>query len=223
MLIIFDLDDTLIDTSGSVIPFKLKALLSALIEEGVRLSFDEAFQALRILNQYSKSLYDVFWEFLEINSIDIKYFIPIFEKVVSHSKDLYEVWPLPNALELISELSRKHTLTIVSYGKKDFQYEKMKKAGIDTSIFSRIVISKNKDKKPYYQALLKELDFSPLDVLVCGDRIHRDLSPAKHLGFKTVHIKWGRGLGEVKKSKDVDFSIAHIEELKGIISQFESI
>lgn len=222
MLIIFDLDDTLIDTSGTVIPYKLKELLLELTEQGVQLPAQEALNMLRNMNQYGKSLLDVFSEFFEINFIDKKYFSILSKKNIDNSNNSYEAAPLPEALEVITELSRKHTLAIVSYGKKEFQYEKLKKAGIDTSIFSRIVISKSKDKKPHYQALLKELDFSPLDVIVCGDRIRRDLSPAKELGFKTVHIKWGRGLAEAKRNRDVDFSIANIGELKSIISQYES-
>ncbi len=222
MLIIFDLDDTLIDTSGTVIPYKLKALLLKLSEAGVSFPAEKALNMLRNMNHYGKSLLDAFSEFLEINSIDKKYFLSVSKEVFDNLNDLYEVSTVPNALEVISELTRKHTLAIVSYGKKEFQYEKMKKAGIDTSVFSRIVISNNKDKKPYYQALLKELDFSPLDVLVCGDRIQRDLSPAKELGFKTVHVKWGRGLAEAKRSRDVDFTIAQLDELRTIITQFES-
>ena len=124
--------------------------------------------------------------------------------------------------EILSELVRKHTLAIVTYGKKQFQLEKLKKAGIDTSIFSRIVVSESKDKKPHYQALLKELDIPASEVLVCGDRIHRDLSPAKELGFKTVHLRWGRGLGEIAQEGTVDFSIAHLSKLKVIVNHFEN-
>ncbi len=222
MLIIFDLDDTLIDTSGSILPFKIKMIIEELLDSGVSIDKNKALNELRVLNAYSSSLQEAFSEFLEINSISLKYLEPILEKTLTNLDDLFAIDLVPNTKEILTELVRKHTLAIVTYGKKQFQLEKLKKAGVDTSVFSRIIVSESKDKMPHYQALLSELDVPASEVLVCGDRIHRDLSPAKELGFKTVHLKWGRGLGEEAVDSAVDFSIANLSEIKVIVNQFEN-
>ncbi|MFA6501655.1 MAG: hypothetical protein WCT85_02590, partial [Parachlamydiales bacterium] len=42
MLIIFDLDDTLIDTTNSITPFVLKKTLQSLIEHGLKVDNEDA-------------------------------------------------------------------------------------------------------------------------------------------------------------------------------------
>jgi FMN phosphatase YigB (HAD superfamily) len=97
---------------------------------------------------------------------------------------------------------------------------KMKKAGIDSSIFSKILFSAARNKKIHYQGLLDEFGVSPSEVVVCGDRIATDLVPAKELGCRTVHMRWGRGIPSFALSPskgDVDFSIGKLGELKEIL------
>jgi FMN phosphatase YigB (HAD superfamily) len=54
--------------------------------------------------------------------------------------------------------------------------------------------------------------------MVCGDRISIDLSPAKELGLRTVHIRTGRGFQQMQPASDVDFAIGKLNELKEIIA-----
>ena len=82
-------------------------------------------------------------------------------------------------------------------GKPHQQLFKMKNAGIDSTIFSKIVISEREDKKSSYKEVLEELNMPSDRTIVCGDRIKRDLTPAKELGCKTVHMHWGRGLNSI--------------------------
>ena len=50
-MIIFDLDDTLIDTSGTVTPFKMRECLKRLIQDGAMVgNFEEAYAELMALN-----------------------------------------------------------------------------------------------------------------------------------------------------------------------------
>ena len=51
MLIVFDLDDTLLDTSGGITPFKLKEALSFLFED----VGEELYQELLVLNRTASS------------------------------------------------------------------------------------------------------------------------------------------------------------------------
>ncbi len=220
MLIIFDLDDTLVDTSGCITYYKLEAALEAMVGAGLALSdFEQGLELLRRLNETALSSKAALAEFIEVLGADSRLLdVGIKEIYESDLPDL-PLMPLDGALELLSSLKLHHRIALVTVGYPEIQMQKLKKASIDTSVFSKILITQEVDKKPLYNQIITELSVSCEEVLVCGDRISRDLSPARELGFKTVLIKWGRGLTATLPSSDVDYSISSLNELKGIISQ----
>jgi len=223
LLIIFDLDDTLIDTSGCITYYKLEDALVAMVGAGLALpDFTEALDLLRNLDRNAESAAAALSEFAEImgagkNLLDVG----IREVYDSHPLDL-PVFPMEGALELLGELGQHHQLALVSVGRPSRQMEKLKKAGIDSRIFSKIAVTEEKNKKPHYQTIVDELGYSAEDVLVCGDKILVDLMPARELGFRTVQIQWGRGLNFVRHKGDVDYSISALKELKNIVNSFIS-
>lgn len=220
MLIIFDLDDTLIDTTGSITPVKLELALARMIEAGLKIGdFQESLDTLKRIDSASESASQTLLEFLEILDADNKYF-EIGKSAVYHdlSQDI-PVYALDQAHEVLSELGSEHLLALVSMGIQEQQLLKLKKAGIDSTIFSKIIISEERDKKPHYKTILDEFGFTPGQTLVCGDRVQRDLTPAKELGCITVHMQWGRGLNPAfAKSQDVDFAIKNLSQIKEILS-----
>ena len=75
MLIIFDLDDTLIDTSGSITPVKLEQALAKMVEAGLQVGdFQESLTILKRLDIATESASQTLLEFLEIINGDKKYF-----------------------------------------------------------------------------------------------------------------------------------------------------
>jgi putative hydrolase of the HAD superfamily len=218
LLIIFDLDDTLIDTSGCIVPYKLEDALLQMVKAGLVVSnFSEALDMLKRLNETSESTKQTLEEFLELHDGDKKYLdVGVKEVYENISLDI-PVFAIDYAMDVLNDLRASHQLALVTVGIFDQQIGKMKKAGIDTSLFSKIVVAKERNKKPHYQAVVDELGFSSQQVIVCGDRIVIDLIPAKELGFKTVHFRWGRGLNSMGSINDVDYSISELRELKEII------
>ncbi len=224
MLIIFDLDDTLIDTSGSILPGVLKNALREM--EGVGLSmanFNRSYNELLRINTYHVSSGEALKEFLEINGapkhcLDVAlraiYEAPVFDEPIQ---------PVEDAVEVLQELSCSHPLVLVTKGKEKVQREKMKRAGISTQFFTKLYFCEDGDKKKIYQKVSEEMGISPLNALVCGDRISFDLTPAKHLGYKTVQLKWGRGLGNTGFKKDVDYTILYLKELKSLLETFKIV
>lgn len=218
MLIIFDLDDTLIDTSGCITYFKLEDALLAMQKSGLILSdFPAALELLRRLDSAAESAKDALIEFLDILGVGHQFFeIGIKEIYETISEDL-PIAPLEGALETLNALSLQHQLALVSNGKEVHQLEKMKKAGIDSRLFSKIVISEEVSKLSRYQVIAEELGFCPSQVFVCGDRVSIDLAPAKELGFTTVQIQWGRGCNCTSNKNDVDYTISSLKEIQGIL------
>lgn len=221
MLIIFDLDDTLIDTSGCITPVKLEMALARMIEAGLVVDNpEEALQLLKRLDTAAESARSTLSEFLEILGADERFFQIGVEEIYGDLPSDISIFPLEQAQEILMELKESHQLALVSIGKSDLQFAKMKKAGIDSTIFSKIVISEERDKKPHYQAIVEALGYTPQETMVCGDRVAIDLSPAKELGCKTIHMRWGRGLSSIPmpSKSDVDFAINDLKQIREIVS-----
>jgi putative hydrolase of the HAD superfamily len=220
LLIIFDLDDTLIDTSGCITYYKLEDALHAMVRAGLVLpDFAGALDLLRRLDRSSESARSALSEFTEILGIGKKYFEIGVQEIYEQLPVDMPIFPLEGAVDLLMDLGQQHQLALVTIGKPTHQMEKLKKAGIDSRLFSKIAVTEESSKKLHYQTIMDDLGYSPAEVIVCGDRISRDLIPAKELGLKAVHMQWGRGLNGFKYNRgDVDYSILEIGELKGIVN-----
>ncbi|MBS0651325.1 MAG: HAD family hydrolase [Verrucomicrobia bacterium] len=224
MLIIFDLDDTLVDTSGCITPIKLEDALKRLVQEGLRIpDFSEALDLLKRLDLAADSAKFALSEFLEIHNADPA-LLPIgIQEIYDNISFDFPLNPLKDANEVLNDLSFFHQLAIVTIGKTPQQLTKLKKAGIDSGIFSKIIVAEAGNKKVHYQALADELGYAPTEIVVCGDRIPIDLTPARELGYKTVQMRWGRGLNSKGQPSDVDYKISSLLELKDIIAHLITI
>lgn len=197
MLIIFDLDDTLIDTSGALTPLKLQKVL-------------EGFHSLTI-DQLSD-----FNDRLGAKGAIAHIMKQASSALSSPLPDHFQVPCTPFAKEILEEYAARYRIALVTAGYPPFQLEKLKKAGIEASLFSKILIPEDSIKKPHYQGLLEEFSVSPAEVWVCGDKIDVDLMPAHELGCKTIHMQWGRGK-KVVAPQWVDYTIGGLEQLRDII------
>jgi FMN phosphatase YigB (HAD superfamily) len=201
-------------------PYMLEQAFHQMRQAGLEVGDpEEALATLKRLDISSESASQTLQEFLEILGADQKYFDIGNQAVYGPLPLEAPIFALEGALELLEDLALSHQLALVSIGIFEQQLFKLKKAGIDSTIFSKIVISPDRDKKPHYEAVLEELGFAPSQTLVCGDRVTRDLKPAKELGCKTVQMKWGRGLAGSSwgASSDVDFCIRTLGQLKECI------
>ncbi len=214
MLIIFDLDDTLVETSKCLTTKALERAYLAMQSAGLE---GGDFSTLVNINQSSISSQVALKKYLNPLTDDEA----IFEigKKALQSPLLGDVCldPVPGAIELLADFEVLHDLVLVTLGSKELQMQKMEKAGIEPSIFSRLVVESGRSKKPIYQEILSEKGINPSEVIVCGDRVPIDLSPGKECGFTTVHLKNGRGAFHTAPEKDVDYTIEKLEELKKVI------
>jgi putative hydrolase of the HAD superfamily len=217
-LIIFDLDDTLIDTSGSVTPFKMRACLRHFEAMGLPMAdFEQCYQELLAINDRSAKSKEALTHFVRQKGGDPALVEGAMAEMVSPLPDGFPIATTPYAKEILHILAPKHTLALVTGGHPPFQLEKLEKAGIDRGFFSNIAIPEDSVKKPFYQGLLAKFSMAPRNALVCGDRIAMDLAPAHELGLTTVHMRWGRGK-QGKTEPWIDYSIADLSELKRIVN-----
>jgi putative hydrolase of the HAD superfamily len=217
LLIVFDLDDTLIDTSGVITPFKLREFLSFLMRNQVDVGAeDEAMQEMQAFDRQCVSSKDTIRFCLEryraVHLYDqalAQYFAPLPKNFI--------VSLTPNAKKILQFLKEQgHLLALVTGGRASYQMEKLEKAGLEPSIFSKISVAENSQKKPHYEAIVQEFRQPPREMIAVGDRIQMDLLPAHELGWRTVHMCWGRGkIG--KPATWVDHSIPELSKLLEIV------
>lgn len=215
MLIIFDLDDTLIDTSAVVTPFKLKECFQQLSLSGVTFP-ESALDDLLERNQKSAKSKDALISFAKIYNASKEQIEGALKILTTPLPDSFRVPTTPHAQEILEYYKERCLMAIVTGGHPSFQMDKLKKAGIELAFFSMIASPEDSVKKPYYQALQEQFRIPSKDVWVCGDRIEIDLRPAYELGFNTIHMRWGRG-AKLTTEKWVNHSINNLHGLKEII------
>jgi FMN phosphatase YigB (HAD superfamily) len=199
-LIIFDLDDTIIDTSGSVTPFKLERALEAMLGRGP--SSHEIEELCQLSQRGGSKRAVIEWAERHGHAPDKGIF-----ELIAPLPEGFRVKCTPGAKEFLEGCPAE--LALVTIGSPSFQLEKLKKAGIEESIFSKIVILEGPSKKSSYQSLVGD------NIWVCGDKIETDLLPGHELGFRTVHMRWGRE--RAKKVGWVNHSIESLLELRDIL------
>lgn len=216
MLIIFDLDDTLIDTSGSITPSRIHEIITYFVQKGLVTSFDRGYQEFCQLNEKVITLSDALTIYVEALGGS--------SSLIEAAKEIYnnphlsmDIKTLPHAAEVLDRLQKKYKLALLSYGKEQMQLSKLEKSGLSQSFFQKIVICNERNKKPYYKEILDSLDVSPNETIVCGDRVVYDLLPAKQLGCHTIHMRWGRGKVPQDSEEFVDRQVNNLEECYQVV------
>ncbi|MBF8262644.1 MAG: putative hydrolase superfamily [Parachlamydiales bacterium] len=216
-MIVFDLDDTLIDTSGTITPYKLKEFLTFLVRRGIDVGdWENAIAEITQLDKQCVTSKDTVRFTLERYGAVHLYPAALALYSEPLPKD-FRIPTTPHAKNVLEVLhSRGNRLALVTGGKKDYQLEKIEKAGLEPALFSKIMVPADMKKRSAYESLLKDFLVLPGDCVVVGDRIPMDLVPAHDLGFRTVHMRWGRG-HLWKKEKWIERSISDLSELLEIL------
>lgn len=214
MLLIFDLDDTLIPTSKEITPKKLEFALKQMIDAGLKVNFEEARKRVHQLNEKAHRSKQVIEQFvLEVNGEDFHKEVGL--NALNYKMLGIEVTPQKELNNFLKILKNDHKLAIVTGGVKQVQEEKIDLYEIDREIFSEIIVEEWGEKGRAYLQLKEKFG----QFLVVGDRIINDLSGAKKLGGTTIHIRQGRGVLEPKNHPDVDFEIETIKELTRVLER----
>lgn len=220
MLIIFDLDDTLIQTTNSVTFPRIANAVNKMAEAGLTLpDLASAIAELQEINSSSNSAEEALRVFLSRYNADSRFFQIGWNEIYHTFDDDSPVLPSEGAQTVLSELAKNFQLALVTRGEEITQMCKLKNSGIDSALFSKIIICASvSEKLSAYQQIIREAQVDPREVIVCGDRISVDLSPGKSLGCVTVHMLQGRGLLKRGAQEDVDFEITKLDELYPILS-----
>lgn len=221
MLIIFDLDDTLIPTTSQISPFKLDQLVKKipiLSQSDQVLKLDD----LKRINRAAVGSKEAIIEYLSVNGFlesEQKEILSYFSDDLSLPNS---IMPLDGAHETLAQLHASHILALVTRGKKTYQQKKIDGLEQLKNLFNQVMIVEMGSKKVAYQQLQNHFQKKSDDIVVIGDRIDLDLAPAKELGFYTVQMKSSRCRDFFdRKEGIVDYQICSLMDLSAIMDEIE--
>ena len=218
MLLIFDLDDTLIETTTFLTRKKLKTALKAMIAAGLMIQdVKGAEEMLLRMNLAAFSTRDLLEEFVELMGGGQEFVAIGMNQIENVDLNQYEIEPPYDVIEILEQLKLDYTLGLVTRGKEEMQREKLHYFGLSQALFCDVIITPFFDKGKHYEFLRTKYGVSPHEVVVVGDRIDSDLAPAKQMGAITVHIRKGRGANTPTKKEIVDHTIYEIKEIVSIL------
>jgi putative hydrolase of the HAD superfamily len=233
-LLVFDLDDTLIDTSD--VYWKARtAFVKKLLDEfkqaeyiNEELIVDE-FERIDSLNmktwgfnphRYEKTMFDTYSFFCQkLNNPPIQetlsYIHLCGDIVVSEIPK-----PIEGAKHLLDWAVQRYQLVLITRGEDSFQKLKLKKLGMQ-QYFSLVEVVQKKDAA-VFEKLLQNVGFHPQNTWIIGDSIKSDINPGIQIkancvlySYKHPHYFWLQDSESF--ALGCFYKISQLEELKEIL------
>jgi FMN phosphatase YigB (HAD superfamily) len=215
LLIIFDLDDTLIQTSRYITPWRFEKILHRLASVGaLKGPVDHYLDELVCEHQKFESSLLALSHFFEAHQIDTSYFNQSVQLLNDYDQTIPVVL-FEGVKEFLERLKLHAQLVCVTLGVEIIQRLKLQKSGLSEGCFKEMYVVETGEKGAIYQELFNKYPQGP--VFVVGDRVVKDLVPAKKLGFTTVLVKQGRGQFQKNDPIGVDFVIGDVLELENLV------
>lgn len=218
--IIFDLDDTLYDCSGTLV-LKSRKLAAKIISKAVKCSETEALKLQLELEDRLGPKADIF------HKIANQYNLPEdFCEEISNTINTLEVEGatlFPGTMASIDELKRTgYKLFLVTFGNREIQEKKIKVLDLE-SAFDEIIITENPlGKEKCFKEILAKYGLEPEQVLCVGDKIKDEIEVGKRLGMSTALMKHGRHYHFYKSEINDGEPYLHITKVSDLLSGDEN-
>lgn len=228
--IIFDLDDTLLDTTGQLTNKGQLNAIKAMVKAGLPLSYKEAvrYRGKLIRKKGTHTfLIPTLVKNLVKNPAEAKRLLDIGLKA-HYNTPIKKIRPFPGTVKLLKNLKQKgYRLYIVSHGLKKQQMKKIKKIKIK-KYFDWIFIDdsmKESFKEKYFNHIVQdEIEnhkLKPEDIISVGNRIDSEMMLSNKLGLTTVLVVHGR-YSRMKPKNELekpDFRIKRVSDLSGVLKK----
>ena len=218
--IIFDLDDTLYDCTGSLLEASRKRAAKAMVDAGLPCTEEKAYLMQKELSEKHGPYYPVF------NEISITFNMG-HELVRSalkayNSNEVNDIQLFPDVIPTLKKLAQeKYKLFLMSTGIYERQHKKIELLDLKP-YFDEIIINDQEVgllMEDCFEAILRKYSLSPQNVVVVGDRVRGELRIAKSKGMVTVQMLHGRFKDETAydSSNKPDYKIKKFFQLPTLL------
>lgn len=186
--VLFDLDDTLYDCTGTFSAMGISSAKAAMLERGLDPKYISVIDELFKTTSYSeitKSLRN------EIAEEILRAGYNAYNNV-----DITGIRPFPDVLPTLKKLKEYNVKTgLVTTGMSEAQARKIDELGLRPCLDRVYIISDfdaSKTKKDCFNEFIVEYTFLPSEVMVVGDKISNEIRYGNELGMYTVQMLHGR-------------------------------
>lgn len=222
--VIFDLDNTLVDFMAMK-RRAVDAAVHAMIDAGLRLSFDEAKERIEKIyqekgiefqNVFDQLLYDVF------KKVDYKI---LSAGIIAYRRAREAALvPYPHVYMTLTELLKMGLkLAVISDAPAREAWLRLSYLNFHHLFDVVLTFDDTGKRKPSpipFRKALKLLGIKPSEALMVGDWAERDMVGAAKVGMKTVFARYGDTFGTIETHADYD--IDDISKLIGIVRKENS-
>ncbi len=213
--IIFDLDDTLYDCSGTLV-LKGKKLAAKIISKAIKCSEAEALKLQLDLEERLGPKVDIALEIAKLYNLPAGFCDEITNTI--NSMEIEGAILFPDTMDSINELKRNgYKLFLVTFGNKEVQEKKINVLGLERA-FDEIIITENpQGKEKCFKEILTQHGFEPKQVLCVGDKIKDEIEVGNRLGMFTALMKHGRHYHFYKSEINDEESHLHITKVSDLL------
>jgi putative hydrolase of the HAD superfamily len=223
--LVFDLDDTLLDTHRVLIPRASREACLAMLDAGLDSTIEECLSAWdeharehsrREVFAYLVQKFGV-QQFTTTKGNDATAIEKRGYHAFYHRKVETDITLIPGVNEMLAHLGSRYTLHLVTSGSKVTQEEKIRILDI-RSLFesiSHVDPSKGQKKRDAFSEVNKRTKGQPERHLSIGNRIDTDIGEAREIGWKGCWVRYGEYVTMLPSSEieKPDYEIDNILEL----------
>ena len=223
--IIFDLDDTLYDCTGSLLEASRKRAAKAMVNAGLPCTEEEAYLMQKELSEKHGPYCPVFIEIS--NKFNMGHELVRSALKAYNSNEVTDIQLFPDVVPTLKKLAQeKYKLFLLTTGIYERQYKKIELLNLEP-YFDEIIINDQEVgllMEDSFEAIVRKYSLSPQNVVVVGDRVRGELKFAKSKGMVTVQMLHGRFKDETAYdiSNKPDYKIKKIFQLPTLLKLKDS-
>ena len=218
--VVLDLDDTLFDTSGTLLEPANRDAAAAMIGAGLPGSLESVARRRMELGRAHPSE--------DADALTARSFgleerpeIAAAGRKAFYGRTVRSIEPFPETLPVLQSLSADIPLFLMTIGMPRTQQRKIDLLGVETYFREVILVDMaTETKRGALEALMERAKIAPERLVVVGDRIDREIEAGRLLGTWTVRVAHGEGkhLRPMNPAQQAHYTIDRLDGLPHVLA-----
>ena len=221
--LIFDLDDTLLDTSRLLVPQAERESCAAMIQAGLNADLESCLKVRKRLigqNLRTQIFEAIVREFGVNGSFSSEEVAQVGSRAFYEREVENHIYLEPEVIQLLAKLKSKYDLYLVTSGAPKTQKRKVEILKIE-NFFKNLFyvdLTKGETKAQAFREIHRHTDISTQYFLSIGDRIDTDVADAKSLGMRACWVAKGEyaQLRPLTPLEEPDYRVNRVIEIESV-------